>query len=112
MGQVWRYVPRDSETGTLTLVAEPGDKCDLFKPDNVALNPKGELLITEDNRRFTRLVGLTETGGYYPFAYFSGGSSEELSGLAFSPDGRFLVVSAYEHGLTLLVTGPFTGMVS
>ena len=112
LGQVWRYVPVDSETGTLTLVAEPGDKCDLFKPDNVALSPRGDLLITEDNRRFTRLVGLTETGGYYPFAYFSGGSSEELSGLAFSPDGRFLVVSAYEHGLTLLITGPFTGIVS
>lgn len=108
LGQIWRYEPDDNGAGgRLTLLSESADECLFNKPDNVTQQPNGDLLISEDNNRYSRLIGITPSGEAYPFAYFSYGSRDELTGIAFSPDFRFLAVSAYELGVTLLVTGPF-----
>ncbi len=108
LGQVWEYTP-DGDGGRLTLLAEAEHKCQFYMPDNLAVQPSGELMFAEDNRTYTRLIGLAGDGRAYPFAYYRKRISEELSGLAFSPDRRFMVASLYDLGLTLLITGPFRG---
>jgi secreted PhoX family phosphatase len=76
-------------------------------PDNIAVQPNGDIIVAEDNHKYTRLVCFTPAGRWYPFAYYQYDTREELSGMAFSQDARFMIVSVYERGLTLLVTGPF-----
>lgn len=109
LGQVWRYTPIDGDEGRLTLLWQSSDPCLFNMPDAIAVQPNGDLLVAEDNRRFSRLIGLSPRGQAYPFAYFRHDTMEELGGVAFSPDNRFMVVSAYEMGVTFLVTGPFAG---
>lgn len=112
LGQLWEFAP-DAQSptgaGSLTLLAEAAEQCEFNKPDNLAVQPGGELIFAEDNRAYTRLIGLSADGRPYPFAYFRQDTSEELSGLAFSPDNRFMLASLYDLGLTLLITGPFHG---
>ena len=109
LGQVWRFQPGMGETGNLKLLSEPRSECKMNMPDNAAVQPNGDLLLTEDNFRYTRLLGLTPQGTPYPFAYFRHSSREELAGIVYSPDGRFLYVGAYEAGLSFLIEGPFMG---
>ncbi|MCZ6532432.1 MAG: DUF839 domain-containing protein [SAR324 cluster bacterium] len=109
LGQIWHYKPTGPETGLLTLLAEAEQKCRFFMPDNIAALPNGDLVMAEDNHKYTRLIGLTPGRETYPFAYYQYDTREELSGIAFSPDGSFMVVSAYGIGITFLVTGPFIG---
>ena len=107
LGQLWRYRPRDAQGGDLTLLAQPVDKCQFFMPDNVAMQPNGDIILAEDNHKFTRLIGVTPDGRSYPFAYYQYNTREEMAGISFSPDERFMIVNVYGRGLTLLITGPF-----
>lgn len=107
LGQLWRYTPRGKGGGMLTLLEQPDDKCRFYMPDNVAVQPNGDIILAEDNRRYTRLVCITPDGRWYPLAYYRYDTREEFAGMAFSPDARFMTVSVYERGMTVLVTGPF-----
>ncbi len=109
LGQIWHYRSTGGEEGELTLLAEAKDECEFNMPDNMATFPTGDIVLAEDNNRYTRLIGLTPAGEAYPFAYYQHATKEEMAGIAFAPGGRFMVVNAYQIGLTFLVTGPFAG---
>jgi len=89
LGQVWRYAP---ETESLVLVFESPSADVLNAPDNLAVSPRGGLLICEDNSGVSHLQGLTPAGEIFPFAE-NILNEREFAGSCFSPDGRFLFVN-------------------
>lgn len=115
-GQVFAYRPLDS---TLRLVFESEDPDLIDYPDNIALSPRGGLLICQDSKRGRqRLFGLTAGAELFPFAEqevlldgargFSGDfRGAEWAGACFSPDGRWLFANIYQPGLTVAITGPW-----
>lgn len=56
------------------------------------------------------LVGLTEEGGAFPYA-FNSQNGRELAGATFSPDGRTLFVNIQVPGQTFAFWGPWEGAV-
>lgn len=66
LGQVWLYDPR---TETLTLLFEASDASDVDGPDNLAVSPRGGIILCEDGgSNPKRLVGLTPDGDTFNFA--------------------------------------------
>jgi secreted PhoX family phosphatase len=67
-GQVWEYHPDNSGGGFLRLVFESPDALTLNAPDNIAVSPKGALILCEDgdDDQFLRVV--TKQGGIFDFA--------------------------------------------
>ena len=61
--------------------------------DNVIPTPAGDLLVSEDGDDL-QLVTLMLSGRVQPFLQLMGHEQSELTGLAFSPDGRRLYVSS------------------
>jgi len=104
-GQVWRFTP---STGKLRLLYEPKNRGVLDTPDNLAVSPRGGVLICEDGYPRNYLRGLTPDGGVFDFAenILDGGGSE-FSGPAYSPDGQTLFVSIQRPGIMLAITGPW-----
>ncbi len=113
-GQIWRYVPsrfegtsRETEDpGTVELLVEPNDAEILDMPDNIAVAPWGDLLISEDGRDGNFLRGLTPDGQLYPIA-FNAMNNSELAGSCVSPDRTTVFVNIQRPGLTLAITGPW-----
>ncbi|MCG8467002.1 MAG: PhoX family protein [Gemmatimonadetes bacterium] len=112
LGQVWRYVPA---TESLTLVFESPSEDVLSHPDNLAISPRGGLLICEDNEGVSHLHGMTPTGDIFPFAA-NVLNEREFAGACFSPDGRYLFVNIQGDliprgpgnlGYTLAIWGPW-----
>lgn len=126
-GQIWML---DLAQMQLTLVFEapapaagdvgPGNRPPLSLPDNIAISPKGTLLICEDGtinvppapgRRGYQIPhnfihGLTRDGVLFDFAENLVNDSE-FTGAAFSPDGKSLFFNRQEPGITFEVRGPF-----
>jgi secreted PhoX family phosphatase len=111
-GQVWRYHPRKNElrlelifTGSATVDDEHE------APDNMCVSPYGGLMICEDSDGENYLLGTTADGEPFTFArnrqVLAGGSTGELAGCSFSPDGRVLFVNVYNPGTTFAVKGPW-----
>jgi len=120
-GQVWGH---DPASDTLTLIFESPGKEVLHRPDNIAVSPRGTVLLCEDGgRRWfgggNRLIGLTPQGAIFPFAEnnvvlrgerhglrgdFRGA---ELAGACFSPEGRWLFLNVYRPGFTVAIAGPW-----
>jgi hypothetical protein len=76
-------------------------------PDNVAVAPWGDVMVTEDSvagRAQNRVCGITPEGEMYLIGQTF---LSELAGLCFSPDGRSMFVNVYGAGVTVAVTGPF-----
>ena len=104
-GQVWRYTPSQ---GTLRLLYETRNRDVLDTPDNVAVSPRGGVLICEDGYPRNFLRGLTRSGQLFDFAEnLLGGGDSEFSGPAYSPDGKWLIVAIQRPGITLAITGPW-----
>lgn len=115
-GQVWEYHIRDEE---LRLVFESPGEAVLNGPDNLAVSPRGGLVICEDNGVNPRLHGLTRDGQIVRFARntcvmkgerngFTGDFRDrEFCGATFSPDGQWLFVNIQTPGLTIAITGPW-----
>lgn len=116
-GQVWAY---EADTGTLRLAYESPAQETLYYPDNVAVSPRGGLLLCQDSyrREPQSLFGLDAEGGLFEFARnatrldglhgFEGDfSNSEWAGACFSPDGRWLLVNLYTPGFTVAITGPW-----
>jgi uncharacterized protein len=104
-GQVWRYTP---SKGTLRLLYETHNRDVLDTPDNVAMSPRGGILLCEDGYPRNHLRGLTASGAIFDFAenMVDGGGSE-FSGPAYSPDGKWLVVAIQAPGVEVAITGPW-----
>jgi len=61
--------------------------------DNLITTPAGDLLVSEDGDDM-QLITLTLSGRVQPFLQLTGHQHSELTGLAYSPDGRHLYVSS------------------
>jgi secreted PhoX family phosphatase len=117
-GQVWRYTPSAAEgakaeadaPGMLELFIEPNDGSVVENADNVTVAPWGDLILCEDEAgpgdRSNCIVGVTPGGELYRFARNSG-STSELAGACFSPDGSTLFLNIQSDGVTLAINGPW-----
>ncbi len=125
-GQIWRYVP-GGVGGKLVLVFESPGHTALDSPDNIAVTPRGGLLICEDctgargagtdpasarhEAHTNRLIGLTRSGQHFAFVV-NRLNDTELAGVCFSPRANILFVNIYGNGergsgMTCAITGPW-----
>ncbi|MET0490046.1 MAG: alkaline phosphatase PhoX, partial [Acidimicrobiales bacterium] len=110
-GQVWRFQPSHRGTGRLELVYESPDSDTLSFPDNLAVSPRGGVLLCEDTSRppiaqpFSEqyLKGLTSRGQLFDFA-LNVVDNSEFAGACWSPDGSVLFVNT--QGETNAVADP------
>ncbi|MEM9345689.1 MAG: alkaline phosphatase PhoX [Planctomycetota bacterium] len=115
-GQIWRYVPSRFEgtadearfPGRLELFIEPNDAKVLQYADNICIAPWGDLIVCEDGGPVNHILGVTPEGEIYQIARNAMNSSE-FAGSCFSPDGTTLFVNIQNFGLTVAITGPWTG---
>jgi uncharacterized protein len=116
-GQVWEL---DPQSDRLTLLFESSAQSELDNPDNVAVSPRGGLLLCEDgdgDALFLR--GLGCEGEIFDFAQnnivldgevngIKGDfRNKEWAGASFTPDGKWLIVSIQTPGVTFAITGPW-----
>lgn len=110
--RVWVYDPaarRISIVYDASHYAEPP----LIDIDNVAATNSSGFLVAED-RGHMRIVAVTDDGATAAIVQVSGHDQSEVTGPAFSPDGRRLYFSSQRgatgksrDGITFEVTGPF-----
>jgi secreted PhoX family phosphatase len=66
LGQIWLY---DPDRETVTMLYEAGDSSDVDGPDNIAISPRGGIVLCEDGgSNPKRLIGLTPGGETFTFA--------------------------------------------
>jgi|DEB0MinimDraft_10_1074344.scaffolds.fasta_scaffold04966_5 secreted PhoX family phosphatase len=108
-GQLYRLdVGSGSKPDELTLVAQAEQADALDRPDNIAVAPWGDVFLAEDGKEPNGIHILKPDGQSVLLArnaMNNGGS--EISGICFSPDGKWLFLNLQWEGLTLAVTGPF-----
>ncbi len=115
MGQVFEYDPRSEK---LRLVYASPNAQILNAPDNIAVSPRGGIILCEDGSRNGQLLhGLTREGQIFPFAEndivlsgekngFSGNyRGQEWCGATFYD--RWLFVNIQTPGITFAITGPW-----
>ncbi len=97
---------------------EPGNLPALSLPDNIAISPKGALVLCEDGtidapdrgrgfsipHNFVR--GLSRDGDLFDFAENMVNDSE-FTGACFSPDGKSMFVNMQDPGITFEIRGGF-----
>ena len=116
-GQIWAYDPNRS---TLRLLFESPSREVLDAPDNLAVSPRGGIILCEDGDCIPqRMHGLTPEGRLFSFAannmVLKGEQNEftgdfrgsEWAGATFSPDGNWLFANIQNPGLTVAITGPW-----
>lgn len=103
-GQLWWYTPA---TRRLRLLYEVKNRDVLDTPDNVAVSPRGGVLLCEDGYPRNFLRGLTAGGRVFDFAENLVDGDSEFSGPAYTPDGTWLVVGIQRPGITVAITGPW-----
>lgn len=65
LGQVWMYTPKAE---TVTLIYESTDASDVDGPDNIAISPRGGIILCEDGgSNPKRLIGLSHAGEIFSF---------------------------------------------
>lgn len=110
--RVWAYRTSDS---TIRVVYDDNAAANsiLTGVDNLVANEFGDVLVAEDGGDM-QLVALTQSGKVLPVLQIAGQDASEITGPAFSPDGRRLYFSSQRGptaagatGLTYEVTGPF-----
>jgi secreted PhoX family phosphatase len=81
--------------------------------DNITLSKNGELIVGEDGGNM-QLVAISKSGQLIPLVQLVGHDSSEVTGPAFSPNGRRLYFSSQrgtrgtsKGGITFEVLGPF-----
>ena len=94
--------------GTLELFIEPDDADLVENCDNLTVAPWGDLVLCEDGGGDNHLVGVTPEGRIYKLGRNAFNGSEFAGGV-FSPDGRTLYANIQSPGITLAITGPWTG---
>ena len=116
-GQVFEYDPKREK---LKLIFESPDEDVLDNPDNIAVSPRGGLLLCEDgDLDGQRMHGLTLDGQIFPFAQnnvqlngerngISGDfRGSEWAGATFSHTGEWLFANLQSPGITFAITGPW-----
>ena len=83
--------------------------------DNVTVSPRAEVVVAEDGGDM-QLIALTPDGELCPLLQVTGQEGSEITGPAFSPDGRRLYFSSQRggsagFGITYEVSGPFTNTI-
>ena len=107
-GQLYKLDLSLENKDQITLVAQAeGDEA-FDKPDNVTVSPWGDVFLAEDGDAPNGVCVLHPDGSVRYFAenVLNDGDSE-ITGVCFSPDGRWLFLNLQWEGLTLAVTGPF-----
>lgn len=110
-GRVWRY---DVAAARLSIVYDDAVAgAPLTGVDNIVGNEAGELFVAEDGGDMQICV-ITAGGHVAPFLRIAGHPRSEVTGPAFSPDGRRLYFSSQRgaagtsgDGVTYEVRGPF-----
>ena len=125
-GQIWEYRVGGAPDGELRLVFESPGPNVLDSPDNLAITPRGSLILCEDDARskdrdthplapgienVNRLIGVTRQGQAFEFAVNRLNNSE-FAGACFSPSGQTLFVNIFgtgtpASGMTLAIAGPW-----
>ena len=116
-GRVWEH---DPVAGTLHVRYDDGAYPEpiLDSVDNIVATPGGDLVIVEDKSEANQqAVALTVDGRIVPLVELTGQDGSEVTGPAFSPDGRNFYFSSQRGpgpggqfgtaGVTYCVTGPF-----
>jgi secreted PhoX family phosphatase len=126
-GQIWRYTPKGTKKGLLTLLFESHSAHVLDQPDSLTVSPRGGIVVGEDGdgedvsggTNFLRC--LTPAGTIATFARNETPldlhrwedakkgvvGRSEWSGACYSPDGRWLFVHLQYPGETFAITGPW-----
>jgi hypothetical protein len=120
-GQVWQYDPQQEQ---LKLIFESPSVDILDMPDNMAISPRGGILLCEDGDQVPqRIQVLTTDGQLFPLAannivldglngHRGDFTSSEWAGATFSGDGKWLFVNIQTPGVTLAISGPWkTGLI-
>jgi secreted PhoX family phosphatase len=115
LGQIWALDPREQ---ILELLLESPGPDQLNHPDNLAVSPRGGLVICEDGGRLEQqLVGMSPEGELFAFArnkvVLNGEipvprgdyRASEWAGACFF--GNWLFVNIQVPGVTLAITGPW-----
>jgi secreted PhoX family phosphatase len=105
-GQVWVYDPRAE---TVKLIFESPGVDVLDGPDNIAVSPRGGLILCEDAGSAQYLRGISTSGQIFDFAR-NLHSSVEFAGTCFAPDGKTLFVNIYGRS-TVRTTAPYKSLV-
>jgi len=114
-GQVFEYDPRSE---TLRLIYASPNAAVLNSPDNIAVSPRGGLILCEDGSRNGQMLhGLTRDGQIFPFAQNDIVLNGERNGIAGNFRGsewcgatfygRWLFVNIQSPGITFAITGPW-----
>lgn len=132
LGQVWAYDPRREK---LTMVYESRAATDVDGPDNIAVSPRGGIVLCEDGDSDPkRMVGLTLQGSvfdfarnnvvlgpgdmdrveaaypgtkeHFPHAVEGTYTSQEWAGATFH--GNWLFANIQTPGVTFAITGPWS----
>ncbi len=110
--RIWAY-QTDNDIMSVIYDQETSLNPILSGVDNMTLSKEGELIISEDGGD-SQIVAITKTGRILPIVQLVGHESSELTGPAFSPDGKRLYFSSQrgtggdsDDGLTFEVSGPF-----
>jgi secreted PhoX family phosphatase len=111
--RVWEVSLETGEIGVLhDAVARPDTA--LSHVDNLALHPQTHhLFVAEDGGNMELCVIVVGDGApsIHPVVQFAGHDGSEVTGPAFSPDGRRLYVTSQRgtdgRGMTVCVTGPW-----
>ena len=126
-GQIWRFTPKGTKGGLLTLLFESHSSHVLDQPDSLVVSPRGGVVVCEDGDGEDRDGGtnflrvLTPAGRIETFArndsplnlhrWEEGEKGtfgrSEWSGASYSPDGRWLFVHLQIPGETFAITGPW-----
>ncbi|MFI7441015.1 alkaline phosphatase PhoX [Nonomuraea indica] len=107
-GQVWAY---ETWSGRLRLVYESPRSAVLDLPDNVAVSPRGTLVLCEDGDGANHLRGLTRRGEIFDFCRLApvpGDPGAEFAGTTFGPGGHTLYVNVQStRGASFAIWGPW-----
>ncbi|HEX9706995.1 MAG TPA: alkaline phosphatase PhoX [Steroidobacteraceae bacterium] len=128
-GAVWEHDPQENTLRALFVAGnqQVGDNI-----DNIAVSPRGGILLCEDGDPVTdiygpgtRLIGITEVGDSYAFAknnvsleleetvgpgkriFPDDYRASEWAGVCFDPDGDVLFVNIQRPGITFAIWGPW-----
>ena len=103
-GQIWKYDPYQN---TVELVMIFPKNTPFDGPDNITVSPYGFALACTDGEDDQWLVGITDEGETFPFA-FNRLNDVEFAGATFSDDGHTLFVNIQgPPGLTFAIWGPW-----
>ncbi len=110
--RIWAY---NTHTNTLHVIYDAATHPTpiLKGVDNITLSPAGELIIAEDGDDL-QIIAITQDNRLVPIAQLVGHNSSEVTGPAFSPDGKRLYFSSQRgttgnshDGVTFEISGPF-----